>query len=229
MIYITGDTHGVNDIDKLYNTKLRNLTKDDYVIILGDFGFIWNNTPDSHEKKWLSWLDKNPWTTLFIDGNHDNIPRLNSYDTEDWNGGKIHRISDSVFHLTRGQIFTLQGKKIFTMGGAQSIDKIYRIRNVSWWEEEVPNYKEQGEALDNLKKHNFQVDYVLSHTCPLSTCYTLVEKHVISNILVDPTNNFLEEVMKQTKFKHWFFGHYHADLELNNKFTVMYNKLKLLE
>lgn len=229
MIYITGDTHGVNDIDKLYNKKLEDLTKDDYVIILGDFGFIWSKSPDKHEKRWLKWLNDQPWTTLFIDGNHDNIPRINSYKQETWNGGKCHHISDSILHLARGQVFTLDDKKFFTMGGAMSIDKNMRIPNVSWWEEEIPNYLEQEEGFTNLKNHDFKVDYVLTHTCPLSICYELVENKIISNILVDPTNNMLEEFMKQITFRHWFFGHYHADVELNSKFTVLYNSFVKLD
>ena len=45
MIYITGDTHIPIDIKKL-NTKnfseQKTLTKEDYVIICGDFGGVWN-------------------------------------------------------------------------------------------------------------------------------------------------------------------------------------------
>lgn len=43
MIYVTGDTHGVIDIGKLGFKNFpegKNLTKNDYVIICGDFGFV---------------------------------------------------------------------------------------------------------------------------------------------------------------------------------------------
>ena len=49
MIFITGDTHGEIDIAKLNSKNFpqgNDLTKNDYVIILGDFGFIWKNEPD---------------------------------------------------------------------------------------------------------------------------------------------------------------------------------------
>ena len=43
MIYITGDTHGFNDIDKLvFNKTLASLSKDDYLLITGDFAGIWD-------------------------------------------------------------------------------------------------------------------------------------------------------------------------------------------
>jgi hypothetical protein len=43
MIYITGDTHGRNDILKLrQNNTLSSLNKDDHLIIAGDFGGVWD-------------------------------------------------------------------------------------------------------------------------------------------------------------------------------------------
>lgn len=47
MIYITGDTHGKHDIRKLNFKNFpesRSLCKDDYVIITGDFGFVWDGS-----------------------------------------------------------------------------------------------------------------------------------------------------------------------------------------
>ena len=43
MIYITGDTHGLIDIDKLkHYFKKKYVSKKDYLIILGDAGIAWN-------------------------------------------------------------------------------------------------------------------------------------------------------------------------------------------
>ena len=55
MIYITGDTHGNYDKFAVKNFAEQVLmTKDDYVIICGDFGFWKDN---SNQKYWLNWLD----------------------------------------------------------------------------------------------------------------------------------------------------------------------------
>ena len=46
MIYITGDTHIPLDISKLNTTNFpeqKDMTKNDYLIILGDFGLYWKN------------------------------------------------------------------------------------------------------------------------------------------------------------------------------------------
>ena len=43
MIYVTGDTHGEHDFEKLvaFAERRPQLTKEDYVIIAGDFGVVW--------------------------------------------------------------------------------------------------------------------------------------------------------------------------------------------
>ena len=131
MILITGDIHGSHDIHKLSNKGnpdfkdiFNTMTKDDYVIICGDFGLVWNN--DKEDMWWRSWLNDRPFTTLFVDGNHENFDLLNAYPVENWHGGKIHRIAPSIIHLMRGQLFDIEGKSFFTMGGAESHDSEFR-------------------------------------------------------------------------------------------------------
>ena len=99
-IYVTGDTHGYNDIDKLTSHRWpegRKLTKDDILIIAGDFGLVFYPYGGDSEKYWLDWLDECPWTTLFIDGNHENFDRLyNEYPCEERYGGPVGVIRPSV-------------------------------------------------------------------------------------------------------------------------------------
>ena len=174
-IYITGDIHG--NPQRLSNANFpagKQLTKEDYVIILGDFGLIWDYKGESkYEKYWLDWLDERPFTTLFIDGNHENYDRLIEYPEEYWNGGWVQKIRPSVIHLMRGEIFNINGKTIFAMGGAASHDisdgvlkiddprikqwskdpfKMFRVNHVSWWEQEVPSISERIHAVENLAK-----------------------------------------------------------------------------
>ena len=68
-IYAVGDTHGDIDLYKL-NSKFfregKKLTKNDYVIVCGDFGAIWDGgKSDAYLQKWYT---SKPWTTLFVDG-----------------------------------------------------------------------------------------------------------------------------------------------------------------
>ena len=81
MIFITGDIHGNIDINKLNSKKFaeqKNLTKSDFVIIAGDFGLVWDESKEC--QYWIKWLSEKNFTTLFIDGNHENFNLLNSYE-----------------------------------------------------------------------------------------------------------------------------------------------------
>lgn len=219
-IFVTGDTHCTVDYKKLTSKKFpvqKNLTKDDYVIIAGDFGAIWDLSAQC--KYMLEWYDERSFTTLFVDGNHENFNLLNGYPEETWNGGEIHRISPSIMHLKRGQVFNIGGITLFTFGGASSIDKAYRLSNISWWEAEVPNYAEVDAGLLNLARVDWKVDYVITHTAP-----TDIVKAVYSDTFTDPTTAMLDNFAERMSFKHWYFGHLHVD-QCFGKYTGLYNKI----
>ena len=120
VIYITGDTHA--DFTRLNEENFpiqKQMNKQDFLIICGDFGGVWSFEEESNrEKQILDWLNSRNFTTLFVDGNHENYTRLYNYPIEEWNGGKVHKVRESVLHLMRGEVFNISGKKFFTFGGA---------------------------------------------------------------------------------------------------------------
>lgn len=87
MIFITGDCHGEYNRFNRHNFPIQEeLTKNDYVIVCGDFGF-WDNSAD--QQWWRAWLNSKNFTTLFIDGNHENYDLLSTYPVDEWHGGKV--------------------------------------------------------------------------------------------------------------------------------------------
>lgn len=231
-IFITGDVHGEWDVWKLldFNKDNRlNLTKKDYLIICGDFGFIWSKKPDKTEVKWLNWFDKQSYTTLFVDGNHSNHDRLKNYPVSTWNGGKAHKINDSVIHLMRGQVFDIEGHKFFTMGGATSHDIEHRTKGVSWWANEVPSFCEREEAIVNLDKNDWKVDYVITHDCPTDIVKLLLPSiNLWERAERQPNeyNDWLREISDKLAFKQWFHGHYHMDIKLlDGRFQCVYDDI----
>ena len=244
-IYITGDTHGTEDWEKL-NT--RNFTEQklmdpscDYLIIAGDFGGIWDGA--NQDEYIIKTYNKRNFTTLFIDGNHENHDFLDEYPVEEWHGGKVHKISDRVIHLIRGQVFDIDGITFFTMGGAESTDKQYRKEGESWWAREMPSDEEYKEAIENLRKVDFKVDIVLTHCAPegyIGKNIPAVFNSDLSRVLgchmagvVDRSGNrltrFLDSLITDygLKFDHWYFGHYHRDIDWD-KFSLMFNRVKVL-
>ena len=69
MIYATGDLHG-NSLRFLpqYFPEQSEMTKDDYMIVCGDFGCVWRG--DKSDDPQLDRLEALPFTILFVDGNH---------------------------------------------------------------------------------------------------------------------------------------------------------------
>lgn len=193
MIYITGDTHG--EYERFSNRYMRKqgleLGEKDYVIVCGDFGLCWARDPTFiYNCKFFA--DKK-YTTLWIQGNHENYDMIEEYPVEEWHGGKVrHIVEDKVILLERGQVFEIEGKTFFTFGGAASHDiqggildredKDYdnkrrkairrglpfRINHETWWEQELPNEDEMNEGRNHLAGCGYKVDYVLTHCCATS-------------------------------------------------------------
>lgn len=226
MLFVTGDTHIPIDVRKLNKKNFSaqaTLTKNDYVIICGDFGGVWDNSKS--DQWWLDWLDSRSFSVLFVDGNHENFDLLNAYPIESWSGGKIHRIRDSVIHLMRGQVYDLEGLKIFTFGGAASKDKQYRKEGKSWWSQEIASVEEQQEAMDNMEAHNWKVDYVFTHTCARSIVDEFIQMKEITRQCYDPTEDFLEIIINKLTYTHWYFGHWHEDMSFTTAHTLVYKKV----
>lgn len=218
MLYTTGDTHRHLDIHKL---DVKYLSQKDYVIVTGDFGLVWNE--DDQEIYWRNWLNDKSFTTLFVDGNHENHELLNQYEVKEWKGGKVHFISDSIIHLMRGQVYNIDGRKIFTMGGARSIDQHLRIEGVSWWRDEMPSHGEFEEAMSNLDRHDWKVDFVFTHTTSNKIMQKLKDIKDIKE--TTPLNNFFDLLEEKLTYWHWYFGHFHNDLKIDEKHTLVYKKI----
>ena len=229
-IYITGDTHGTIDYHKLTVSEWpaqKFLTKNDYLIICGDAGIRWNDEIEGEDRWLVNWYNSKPFTTLFIDGNHENHNALNNYPIEEWNGGKVHKLADSVYHLMRGQVFIIDGLKFFTMGGAKSTDRASRIPNISWWANEIPSFGEMEEGVNNLYDNDCKVDYVITHDCGTSLHDFLATYHMDSDSLTQYLD-FIEFDMG-LQFKHWYFGHHHLDKQIDDKHTCLYDKVEQIK
>ena len=227
MIFITGDTHRMVDVKKLDIENFpeqRLLSRKDFVIIAGDFGGVW--TGNEKDDKVLDLHEDRSYTTLFIGGNHENYDVLDSYPVSVWNGGKIHRIREHVIHLMNGQVFTLQGKTFFVMGGATSADKMFRQEHITWWAQEEPSAAEYDEALKNLKKADFKVDYIITHTCPESVRRSMFKIYDGFIDYESGVEKFLDKIISDVEYEKWFAGHIHIDREFESlKMRIIFNSV----
>lgn len=158
------------------------MTCEDFAIVCGDFGFPFLDCEydpsfqDSPSQKirslrkeyfhWVKWMGETPFSVLFVDGNHDNLPFGSMQPVEQWHGGKIHRLpgTQNVIYLMRGEVYYIDGKSIWTFGGAASHDRWLRTAGVDWWPGEVAAPEETASGLANLKRVGNKVDFIITHT-----------------------------------------------------------------
>lgn len=221
MIYITGDTHAEYEgfLNRIYRYPV---TAEDIVIVCGDFGFVWDH---ADERVALEKLKKEPFTIAFVDGNHEDFNYLADFPAEEWNGGRIHRISDNIVHLMRGQCFVIGGKRFFTMGGAYSIDRPMRIEGFSWFPQEIPDDADYQTAAETLGRCGYEVDYVLTHTVPQSVIHYLgiVPDHHDAEL-----TGYLQWLYEHLKFTMWFAGHFHVNRLVRGNVQLLFDEVVTL-
>ena len=219
MICVTGDTHG--DQSFFQDKRLWILDKSDTLIIAGDFGYIFLDSVK--ENIFLDRLEKEKYTICFVDGNHECFPAIYKYPEVPFKGGKAHKIRKNIFHLKRGEIYEIEGTKILAFGGAYSIDKKWRQPGVTVFCEELPNESEYNNCLENLKKCNNKVDYIITHQGPKS----LIESEFLKPLIPEEKElvEFLEYIHENVEFKKWYFGHWHLDKVIEDKFRVLYHDI----
>ena len=238
MIYVIGDLHGELEIGKLSRKNFPEgvVAVDDFVVVCGDFGLFWSSPVSSSERYWLDWLDERPWTTLFVDGNHENFDLLNALPREERFGGIVGRAGSRIFHLRRGEVYDVDGFRCFAFGGAESCDKKGRKLGKSLWKEEIPSEEEFSLGMKNLEKQGFEVDLVFSHTAP-EVVFRRMDNagilYTVPNENGDPTRIMLERFLGKLKFSRWYFGHFHEDAgpfqipNIDGSFFCVYDKKRV--
>lgn len=247
MIYITGDTHGEIDMSNCSTDRVKGVCKDfnceigdiKYAIILGDFGVPWNDPFDDKgnfelapkERFIFNFWNTKPYKVLAVMGNHDNYDAISKMPEVDMFGDKVRKVSDNIFYLERGHVYTIEGKKFLAMGGAQSIDVAYRTPHLSWWSQEQWNLSEMTNLMTTIK-NNPKVDYVISHTGPWSAIKQLdyAFERDETYIRADQNVTLCDTVEKEVDFECFYFGHWHIDngrrvIKANNrKYTELYHE-----
>ena len=231
MVYLSGDPHGeFARFQLLYRQGEGKFTAKDTLIFTGDFGYTCGLNSPRYKREFLDDLAARPYTICFCDGNHEDFAALNSYPVIEWNGGLVHAVRPNIFHLMRGQCFTIEGKTFLTLGGAYSRDAYIRQRGADWFpEDELYTSEDYDTTIATLKRIGNKVDFVLSHTCPAEIIRRM--GHTPDPHDAQMVGHF-EWVMYELgdSFKQWFFGHWHMDESITPRFRcIWYDLIALCE
>lgn len=211
MIYVTGDMHG--DENRVSKSRLSMMKKGDTLIVCGDFGFLWDNS--AREQAIRKKLEKRSYTICFIDGTHENFELLNSYPIVEWNGGLAHQIQSNIYHLMRGQMYTIDGQKVFTMGGGESPDADILDNELTDNDRAaIPTDREMLDGVNRMEQAGFICDYIITHEPPSKIKdFLLLSEN--KPVRVTALNAYFDELQTQCNYKCWFFGSMHIDKHIS--------------
>ena len=228
MIVFTGDIHG--DMTKIYNyataRRQNNLEDLQAIVILGDVGA--NYYLNGRDRKFKKKLNRLNVDVLCLHGNHEARPQtIASYITEEYHGGDV-MVEPEYPHLKfliDGEIYNLDGLQTLAIGGAYSVDKFYRLENGwQWFNDEQPSQYIKNKVERVLEENNWEVDQIISHTCPTKFIPTEMFLPFIDQSTVDSsTEEWLDEIEDKTQYKRWLCGHWHCDKEVTNNFQILFN------
>lgn len=130
-ILVVGDVHGSwQQMEKAI--RYAHDSGLDTIFQVGDYGIWHNDKPFLNQQQHL--LEEWGIQLLFIDGNHENFPRL--YDKKVLDDGTRY-VRENITHVPRGYRWEWHGLTFLGLGGAASIDKRFRRPGYSWWPEEL--------------------------------------------------------------------------------------------
>ena len=229
-IFVCGDTHGLaHDTHKLNSRNFpeqKVLDKDDVLIQLGDFGWVWYPFGENKEQEyWLDWLASKNYTLGVVLGNHENYDMIEQLPSiEKW-GNEVKvlkREKGEILFFRRGAVYTINEKKILTIGGAVSVDKLRRTPHISWWEQEELSFAETEACLAEIERHGTHYDHILTHTCPARYVQYFNKISEKQNCSVA---KFLDHIDDITTCDSWHFGHFHEDMAIKeNRYRCHYNE-----
>lgn len=255
MVYITGDCHA--DWRKFATEcfpEQKEMTRDDFVIVCGDFG-IWHD--DKTEQWWFNWLEEKNFILLFVDGNHENFDRLYSDEFEivDFHGGKAHKIRENIYHLMRGFVFDLCGKKFFAFGGASSHDiqdgilepeVLPNDEGYKFTKELIREYNERtkrgemlrinhlswwAEEMPSKEEMDFGLKVLEKNNNSVDYIVTHCAPQQVASLFShgtykpDDLTSYFNRVLERVKFSKWFFGHYHDNQQILGDFVMLYEQI----
>lgn len=229
MFYLTGDTHA-SFLD-LFD-RLRTMPPDgvEGCIILGDVGFNYTGGEQDRWNKQL--METLEISILCVQGNHECRPaHLPGYTLRDWQGGQVW-VAPSFPHLLfarDGEVYTLDGRSVLVVGGAYSVDKAYRLAHgLPWWADEQPDEAVRRRVEAALEARDWQVDCILSHTCPARYIPAQALLPGLDQSQVDrSTENWLDTLERRTRYGRWYCGHWHINQQVDRMQFLFHDVIPL--
>ena len=218
---LKGDCHG----NFVWLDKIEYAPEDTAIIPLGDVGF--NFYLNKTDEKFKKVANSKGFKLYCLRGNHEARPTdiqdiEYQFDEEVNNDIWIEPQYPNIRYLVDGCVYQFGKYRCLCIGGAYSVDKWYRLargnftedtnnpKKTGWFSNEQLTHDEMSSIQQDI--YSIDVDFVFTHTCPLSFQPTDLFLGFIDQSNVDNSMEYWMEQIKDTfSWNIWCFGHYHAD------------------
>lgn len=190
---------------------------------------------------YLNWLSEKPWTTIALAGNHDDRCAISAMPEVELFGGIAKQMLtdgrkyNNIYYVENPTAMKIDGVKYLLIPGARShdisdgildpgdpriarwrhSDKMFRIRDYEWWDDEPVDIAATTELLWTLGE-DYIPDYILTHEAPFNYIAKWDAMAQLS-VQMEGTNNeekYLSELAEKYLNRDqtiWFHGHHHLD------------------
>ena len=233
--FITGDTHG--DFSRFKDLP-KEIQKDSEIaiIILGDAGL--NFHLDERDIQVKNFLTKRYNFYIYcVRGNHEarpcNVQEMEKIWDSNVNGIVYYQKKwPKIRYFCDYGIYYCGQYRVAVFGGAYSVDKPWRLKNnIVWFKDELMTKDE----MDDCKLYfstapEGKIDFIFSHTCPISWEPTELFLSIIDQSTVDKSmEKFLEQMKHNLDWNIWVFGHYHANMLIRPHVEMFYTDISSLD
>lgn len=181
---LIGDVHGK------YNAYKRLIKENRDTVQIGDMGLGFRKFPHGEFTTNPPYDEMVRANAMFIRGNHDNpsVCRSNTQWIEDG---------------------TVEGDTMF-IGGAFSIDYMFRYNEFSWWEDEQCSKEQFLKFFEEYQKVKPRV--MITHDCPREIIKYIPES-AKNNLPPSFTNMMFDNFWQAYQPELWVFGHHHHSFD----------------
>lgn len=212
-VVLLGDIHG--ELQLIYQFIKRFGVYNTVILQVGDFGYGFT---DKRLTELNNYLIKTKNYLLINRGNHDNPHNHFFTSSRDY-----EEAFSNLQFLEDYKELRINNLKYLFIGGATSIDRKRRLKDVSYWDTEkiIYNIDFNNKSYDNLNtlaywKHN--IDIVVSHTAPANfspqvlnpSCYHYIDKDPSLTKELEIERRYLQNIFDHITVKYWVHGHFHT-------------------
>jgi len=228
---ITGDTHG-KVMERINNIPTHYSLDETALIILGDTGINYHlNRTDAKLKEKIM---ESGIKLYCVRGNHEESPcRMSTmelqYDPEVKNKVWVENEFPHIRYFEDGELYEIAGHSVLVIGGAYSPDMEYRLtRGMPWFPFEQLTAGQMAKITKDYSGK--EVDFILSHTFPLSWSPEDLFLPYFDQSKIDKTmEKWMDDLKDKVKWKIWLGGHYHDDRFVRPHVQMLYVSIQNIE